>query len=286
MLLRSVEYVRPGSVEEAVQALAGADGARVLAGGQSLINVLKHRVAQVDLLVDVSRLDELRFVDVDADGSVELGAATTYDELDRSAELRAVHPKIAEVAAGTVDQQVRCRGTVGGNTCFNDPASNFPPLWLALGATLNVAGPDGPRSVPAEAFFLGHYRVALRPGELLRSISIPARGGAGVGYATLQLAKDSWALARAVAWVRSNGTIEDVRIVLGCVGPVPVRATAMEERLRGSAADPEAVRAAAGAAAEGIDPPSDAHAGGDYRRDMACVMAGRAVNEAMAGGAA
>jgi carbon-monoxide dehydrogenase medium subunit len=278
--------VRPVSVEEAVQALAGADGARVLAGGQSLINVLKHRVAQVDLLVDISRLDELRFVDVDADGSVELGAATTYDELDRSAELRAAHPKIAEVAAGTVDQQVRCRGTVGGNTCFNDPASNFPPRWVALGATLNVAGPDGPRSVPAEAFFLGHYRVALRPGELLRSISIPARGGAGVGYASLQLAKDSWALARAVAWVRSNGTIEDARIVLGCVGPVPVRATAMEERLRGSAADPDAVRAAAAAAAEGIDPPSDAHAGGDYRRDMACVMAGRAVNEAMAGGAA
>lgn len=283
MLLRSVDYLRPQSIDEAVQALAGQDGARVLAGGQTLINVLKHRVSTVDLLVDVSRLSDLRFIQVHADGSVELGAATTYDELDRSGELRRTQPKVSQVAAGTVDQQVRCRGTVGGNTCFNDPASNFPPLWVALGATLNVVGPDGTRAVPADEFFLGHYRVALRPGELLRSISLPALDGAGVGYSTLQLAKDSWALARAAAYVRGNGTIEDVRVVLGCVGPRPVRATAMEERLRGRPADREVVREACAAAAEGLQPASDAHASGEYRRDMACVMAGRAVNEATGG---
>jgi aerobic carbon-monoxide dehydrogenase medium subunit len=283
MLLAETEYLRPDTLAEAVEALAANAGARPLAGGQSLLNVLKHRAASVDLLVDISRLEELRGVAAASDGSLELGAGVTYSELERSDAVRASHPVVSEVAAGTVDWQVRNRGTIGGNACFADPASNFPPLLVALGATMNVSGPDGERALPAEDFFVGAYRTALGQGELLRSISLPALAGAGTGYQSLQLARDSWALARAAAYVRGNGSVEEIRIVLGCVAGTPVRAAAMEERLRGSETSAEAISAAASAAAEGIEPPSDVHASGSYRRDMACVMAERAVLEATGG---
>jgi carbon-monoxide dehydrogenase medium subunit len=284
MLLRSVEYLRPASLAEAVQALGDGDGARVLAGGQSLVNVLKHRAAAVDLLVDVSRLEELRGVTVRDDGGAEIGAAVTYDELDRDDALRAAQPTVCEVAHGLVDQQVRCWGTIGGNACYNDPASNYPPLLVALGATLRIAGPGGDREVGAGDFFVSAYRVALGRGELLRSVVLPPLGGAGVGYSSLQIARDGWALARASAYVRGNGTVDDVRVVLGCVGGRPHRATAVEDRLRGAEATEETVRAAAEAAPEGVDPPSDAHASAGYRRDMTRVVATRALLEAMAKG--
>jgi carbon-monoxide dehydrogenase medium subunit len=280
MLLRSVEYLRAATVAEAVQALQDDDGARVLAGGQSLLNVLKHRAAAVDLLVDVSRVDELRTITVRADGGAEIGAAVIYDELDRHAELRAAQPKVAEVASRLVDQQVRCRGTIGGNACFNDPASNYPPLLVALGATMRVAGPDGEREIPADSFFTSSYQVALRRGELLHSIVLPPVGDAGIGYSSVQIAREGWAIARAAVHVRTNGTFQDARIVLGCVAGRPVRATAVEERLRGADPTPEAVKAAAESAIEGIDPPSDSHASAGYRRDLTRVVVRRAVLEA------
>lgn len=285
MLLRTVDYLRPVGIADAVAALNDNEAARPLAGGQSLINVLKHRAAEVGLLVDVGRLEELRGLEVRPDGSAEVGAAVTYDELERAADLREAHAKLCEVAAHTVDQQVRCRGTLGGNACYNDPASNFPPLLVALGATMRVTGPRGDREVPAGGFFTGAYRTALGRGELLRSIVLPALGpGEGVGYASVLVARDSWAIARAAAFVRSNGAIEDARVVLGCVSPRPLRATGMEQRLRGQDASAETVRAAADAAAEGIDPPSDAHASGGYRRRMSPVVARRAVVEAIGQG--
>jgi carbon-monoxide dehydrogenase medium subunit len=289
MLLAATEYVRPASLEEALAALGSTAGARVLAGGQSLINVLKQRAATVELLVDVSRLEELRFIEVGNDGSVTIGAATTYVELERSAALRTVAPVIADVAAGTVDRQVRARGTIGGNACFADPASNFPPLLVALDATMEISGPAGPRSVPASEFFLGLYRTAVGAGELLRAITLPPLGGAGVGYRSLTIAADSWALARAAAWVRCAGTapkpIEAVRVVLGCVAGAPVRASATEAQLVGADPSEEAVSAAAALAAEGLAPPSDVHASGSYRREMAAVMAKRALLDAIGGAA-
>ena len=280
MLLRSVEYLRADTIADAVRALHDEEGARVLAGGQSLLNVLKHRAAAVDLLVDVSRLEDLRAITVQPDGGAEIGAAVTYDELDRHAALRAAHAKVCEVANGLVDQQVRCRGTIGGNACYNDPGSNYPPLLVALGATMRVVGPEGEREVSAEEFFTSTYQVALRRGELLRSIVLPPLGDTGVGYSSVQIARDGWAVARAVAHVRANGTIQDARVVLGCVAGRPVRATAVEERLRGAEPAPDDVRAAAEAASEGIDPPSDSHASAGYRRDLARVVVRRAVLEA------
>jgi carbon-monoxide dehydrogenase medium subunit len=282
MLLAATDYVRPDSLQEAVELLASNANARPLAGGQSLLNVLKHRAASVDLLVDISRLEELRQIDSSGDGAT-IGAGVTYAELERSDALRASHPVVAEVASVTVDRQVRNRGTLGGNICFADPASNFPPLVVALGATMNITGPGGERTLAAEDFFSGAHRTALEPGELLRSVTLPALGGAGTGYRTLPLARESWALARAAALVKSNGTIEDILVVLGCVAGTPVRATAMEDKLRGGQPTPEAIADASAAAGEGLEPPSDTHATGDYRRDMACVMAKRAVLAATGG---
>src|SRR5579862_1599665 len=236
MRLAATEYVRPTSVDGAIAALSSTPGARVLAGGQTLLNALKHRAVAVDLLVDVSRLEELRAIEIGADGSARIGAATTYRELASSAELRAVDPVIGRVAAGTVDRQVRARGTIGGNVCFADPASNFPPLLVALDAALEIRGPDGTRSVPASEFFVGMFRTAVGPGELLTSITLPPAAGAAAGYESLLLAADSWALARAVAVVRGNGTVTDVRVVLGCVAATPVRARATESALIGGPA--------------------------------------------------
>jgi aerobic carbon-monoxide dehydrogenase medium subunit len=284
MLLAETEYVRPDTLADAVQALASSPGARPLAGGQSLINVLKHRAASVDLLVDIGRLEELRRIAPAGDGAVEIGAGVTYAELEGSDALKGSHPVVSEVASVTVDRQVRNRGTIGGNICFADPASNFPPLMVALGATLNVSGPDGERAVAAEDFFTGAYRTALAPGELLRSVTLPALDGAGTGYQSLQAARDSWALARATALVKANGTVDEIRVVLGCVAGTPVRATAMEEQLRGKEPSEAAVATASVAAGEGLEPPSDSHATGSYRRDMACVMAKRAVLQATGGG--
>ena len=283
MILAETEYVRPDTLADAVAALASNERARALAGGQTLLNVLKHRASAVDLLVDISRLEELRGIEAGGDGSLEIGAGVTYAELESSDAVRGSHPVVSEVAAGTVDRQVRNRGTIGGNACFADPASNYPPLLVALGATMNIAGPGGDRALAAEDFFTGAWRTALEQGELLRSVRLPGLSGAGTGYRSLQLAQDSWALARAAAYVRSNGTVEDIRVVLGCVAGTPVRAGAMEEKLRGQQPSADAVREAAQAAGEGLEPPSDVHASGSYRRDMACVMAGRAVLAATGG---
>ena len=258
--------------------LVANPGSRPLAGGQSLLNVLKHRAAEVEAVIDISRLEELRGIDADG-GRLEIGAACSYDRIAASDAVASAHPKIAAVADGLVDQQVRCRGTIGGNACFNDPGSNYPPLLVALEATMRVVGPGGDREVAADQFFQDTYRVDLGPGELLRSIVIPAADGTAVGYSSLQ-AEDSWALARAVARVRCNGTIAEPRIVVGCVSGAQPRATAVEQALDGAEPSAEAIAAAAEQADEGLETASDAHASAGYRRKMARVMVARAVTEA------
>jgi carbon-monoxide dehydrogenase medium subunit len=280
MLLRSLRYGRPGSLGEAIEMLAANPGAKPLAGGQSLLNVLKHRAAEVDAVIDISRLEELRGIDADGSGRLEIGAGCSYDQIAANGAVAAAHPKVAEVAGGLVDQQVRCRGTIGGNACFNDPGSNFPPLLVALEATMRVVGPDGERQLAADQFFRDTYSVALEPGELLRSIVLAPADGATVGYSSLQLAEDSWAVARAVARVRCNGTIADPRVVIGCVSGAQPRAAAVEQALSGSEPGAAAIAAAAEQADQGIEPGSDAHASGDYRRKMAKVMVQRALTEA------
>jgi carbon-monoxide dehydrogenase medium subunit len=281
MLPRPFAYCRPDSLEEATEVLARYPEARALAGGQSLVNVLKLRAAEVEALVDISRLEELRFVSAGS-GQIEIGAGMRYREVAESGDVRGALPIVADIASRLVDVQVRNRGTIGGNVCYHDPASNFPPLLVALGAMLRVAAPDGQsRDVPAEEFFVGPYRTALGPGELLRSVVLPTGDGIGIGYQSVLLGVDSWALARAAAVVRGNGSIEKTRLVVSAIGPRPARQRAMEERLRGQAADAAAIEQALTGDLEDVDPVSDSHASAEYRLEMGRVMARRAVEQAV-----
>jgi carbon-monoxide dehydrogenase medium subunit len=284
MLLETVAYARPDTLAEALELLSGSDGAAPLAGGQSLVNVLKHRVASLDLLVDISRLDELRRIAPQPDGGLEIGACVTYDELDHSAPVRASHPLLADVAGHIEDQQIRDRGTIGGNCCLSDPTNNLPPLLVALDATMVIQSSDGNREVPAENFFHGYFATAVGEGELLTTIRIPGLPtGAGAGYSSVADGADSKAIARAAALIRANGTIEDARVVLACVSPAPIRHKGMEDSLKGANLDPEAIRAAAEAIGADLEPLGDAHGSADYRRAMARVTAERAVTQAIGG---
>src|SRR5262245_52721159 len=169
MLLREVGYARPSSVEEALGVLGESPAARALAGGQTLLNVMKARIASPEVLVDLNGLDELKGIELRPDGGLEVGAMTTLSEVMASAEARA-RPILGEVCAQVADVQVRNRGTIGGNVCANDPTNHLPPLLVALGARMTIVGEDATREVGAEDFFLGVYLTAVGPGELLTRI--------------------------------------------------------------------------------------------------------------------
>lgn len=281
MLLAPVDYYRPDTLAEAAEALDSTEGARPLAGGQSLISILKLRATTVELLVDISRLESLQAIEVAGDGSVRIGAGVTYDEMATSAELQAVYPRLSEVAAHTVDAQVRNRGTFGGNLCHNDPINNFPPVVVALDAVMHATGKDGDRDIAAADFFTGYFTNALSPNEILTGVTLPALNGRHIGYTEIEIGE---AAARAVALVAtSNGTIASASVALGCL-PIPVRRPAVEAALAGGPATAQAVADATASAGEGIEPLSDADATAEYRQAMASVVAKRAVMQAIEGG--
>jgi aerobic carbon-monoxide dehydrogenase medium subunit len=279
MLLRSVEYARPGSIDEAVRLLGAHGNARALAGGQSLVNVMKLRVASPDVLVDLADLEELRAIEASPDGGLELGPMATYSQLMLSAHVAERRPILAEVAAQIADVQVRNRGTLGGNVCSNDPTNHYPPLMVTMGATMTVRGPDGERTVTADEFFLGVYMTAVGPGELLTKITIPPASG-GDGFAAVAIGKDGTGIVTAAATLTGDGTVDSARITIGCVAAVPVRATQMEQALAGHEATEERARAAVQGLGASLDPPDDVHASAAYRRHLAEVLAVRAVVQA------
>jgi carbon-monoxide dehydrogenase medium subunit len=278
MLLREVEYVRAGSVDEAVALLGAHDGARALAGGQTLVNVMKARAAAPEVLVDLQDLDELHTIGFSADGSaLELGAMVTSAQIVASSEVDVARPILAEVAATIADVQVRNRGTIGGNVCVNDPTNHFPPLLVALDASFTVRGSGGERTVSADEFFVGVYETAVGEGELLTTVSVPTRSpGTGDAMTGLTLGAHGTYVVSAAASVSGDG----VRVSLGCVSSVPVRASAMESTLAGSDLSEDAVRAAAAGLGASLDPPGDVHASADYRRALAEISAVRAVLQA------
>jgi carbon-monoxide dehydrogenase medium subunit len=263
MLLREVAYARPTSLAEAIELLQADPGARALAGGQTLINVMKARAGSPDALIDLGGIEELRGIELGPDGTLEIGAMTTYSELMASSEARA-RPILGEVCAQIADVQVRNRGTIGGNVCTNDPTNHLPPLLAAVGAEFVISGRDGSRVVPAADFFLGVYLTAVAQGELLTSVRVPA--GRRDGFAAVTLGVDGTCIASAAASLNGH-----VRVALGCVDAVPV---VVEVESTDSAAVRDAVRAAS------FEPPSDVHASSDYRRHLAEVLAARAVSEA------
>jgi carbon-monoxide dehydrogenase medium subunit len=273
MLLREVDYARPATVDEAIAILARHDGARALAGGQTIVNVMKSRAASPDVLVDLARLEELRSIGFSAAGMLEIGAMVTCAQLTTSSEVEVARPILGEVAATIADVQVRNRGTIGGNVCVNDPTNHLPPLLVAIDATFTVRGDGGDRDVPADDFFLGVYLTAVGPGELLTKISVAPASNAGDGFAALTIGRHGTCIVNAAASVSGDG----VRIVIGCVASTPVRAAEMEERLAEGDLSEEAVRAAVRGLGATLDPPSDVHGSADYRRALAETLAVRAV---------
>jgi len=263
VLLREVEYAKPASIAEAITILAGSDGARALAGGQTLINVMKARAASPDVLVDLNGLDDLKGIELAADGTLTIGAMATYTDVVGSAEARA-RPILGEVCAQIADVQVRNRGTIGGNVCSNDPTNHLPPLMAAIGAQFTIASQSGERTVAASDFFLGVYMTAAGPGELLTKITIPA--GKHDGFAAVTLGADGTCIANAAASL--NGSL---RVALGCVDAVPIV-------VEPASSDDEAVREAVRGA--GLAPPADVHASSEYRAHLVEVLAVRAARQA------
>jgi aerobic carbon-monoxide dehydrogenase medium subunit len=279
MIPAKFDYVRPGSTAEAVQALAdGGDDAKVIAGGQSLLPLLRLRLAYPELLVDIGGLDELRGVS-DTGDSLLIGARTTHYQLVHD-PLIAEHCGLLAQAAGTVaDPAVRHRGTLGGALAHADPAGDLPAVALALEATLIAHGPGGEREIAARDFFVDYLTSSLSPDEILTGIRVPKLGADwGFRYEKFHRTAQSWATVGVAALVRrANGTVAEARIGLTNMGPVPVRATAAESAAAGAQAGRDALRAAAASADEGTDPPADLHGAPDYRRHLARVLTGRAL---------
>ena len=281
MIPAEFDYVRAGSVEEAVSTLGErGEDAKVLGGGQSLIPILRLRLAYPEVLVDVSTVDEMRGIREDGDRLV-IGAATTHDQVLRDQLVRTHCPVVAEVTQTIADPAVRHRGTFGGSIAHADPAGDLPALALALDASMEIAGSSGSRTVPASEFFLDYLQTALQPDEVLVSVSIPKLGdGWGHRYEKFHRVAQSWALVGVVAAVRrSNGAIDESRIGLVNMGPTPVRARAVEQAVAGVSSAAE-VSDAAASAAEGASPSSDLHASAEYRSHLARVLTRRAVSAA------
>jgi aerobic carbon-monoxide dehydrogenase medium subunit len=235
---------------------------------------MKARASAPDVLVDLTGIAALRGIRRTADGGLELGATTTYTDMMLSPEIAETRPVLAEVASVIADVQVRNRGTIGGNVCLSDPTNHFPPLMVALGATMNVRGRDGERRVPADEFFLGVYMTAVGPGELLASITVPA--GGRDGFDAVTIGKEGTCIVSAAASLDAPG---GTRVVLGCVDAVPVRAAQLESRLNGDLSE-GVLRESARGIGSSLQPPSDVHASAEYRRRLAEVCAARAVARA------
>ncbi|HEX6022964.1 MAG TPA: xanthine dehydrogenase family protein subunit M [Solirubrobacter sp.] len=278
MIPAEFDYVAPGSLDEALSALAsGGEDAKPLAGGHSLIPLMKLRLAAPSLLVDLRRLDELRGVSTDGD-VIRFGAMTRHHEVATGN-----YGLVAAAAATIADQQVRNMGTIGGSLAHGDPASDLPAVLLAAEGSVTIRGSGGEREVAAADFFEDYLTTAVGEGEILTSVTFPKLSGYGYGYQKFNRRQEDWAMVAVCALVKKapDGTIEDARVGLTHMGSTPLRATAVEEALRGQSV--EAIPAAAENAAEGTEPPADLNASADYKRHLARVLCKRALEAATAG---
>ncbi|MFJ4466993.1 FAD binding domain-containing protein [Streptomyces sp. NPDC089424] len=277
MIPPAFDYARPHSLEEAVRTLAdaGEDG-KVLAGGQSLLPLLRMRLAFPELVVDVGRIPELRGVREDGDTLV-IGAMTTHHEVLHDPLVRRHAGLLAEATATVADPAVRHRGTFGGSLAHADPAADLPAVALALDADMVVAGPGGRRTVAARDFFVDYLQTALAPDELLVEVRIPKTDGWAFHYEKFHPVAQSWPIVGVAVLVRrEDGHLTQARIGLANMGSTPLRATAAEQSLAG-ADGPEAVARAAETAAEGTRPSQDLAAGPEYRQHLTRVLTRRAV---------
>jgi aerobic carbon-monoxide dehydrogenase medium subunit len=281
MIPAAFDYLKPSTVEDAVAALREAgDEAKVLAGGQSLIPVLRLRMAAPSLLVDLGGLPQLRGVREDGD-ALAIGAMTTHAEVATDPLVARYAPMLAQAAAEVGDRQVRHLGTLGGSLAHADPAGDLPAVARALDARFVLAGADNRRTVGADEWSLDYFTTALAPDEILVEVRVPKYEGWGAHYEKFHRVAQSWAIVGVAAAVRrENGAIAEARVALTNMGPSPVRASAVEDALRGADASTGAVEAAAQHAAEGTDPPDDLSGSAEYRRHLARVLTARAVARA------
>jgi len=272
------DYVKPGSVEEAVTALVeGGEDAKIIAGGQSLLPVLRLRLAAPSLLVDLGGIAELKGIRDDGDGIV-IGAMTPYFELLGDNLVQEHVALLAQATHTVADNQVRHRGTLGGALAHADPAGDLGAPALALDAVMTIAGQSGTRTVSAADFFVDYFTTALGEGEILTEIRFPKYTGWGSHYEKFNRTAQAWSMCAVAAAVRvEGGSIAEARVGLTNMGTTPIRATGVEQALVGQPATAEAVRAAAEHATEGTAAPSDADAASDYREHLAKVLTGRAV---------
>jgi carbon-monoxide dehydrogenase medium subunit len=279
MIAAAFDYFRPSSLADALTLLARhGDDARALAGGHSLVPAMKLRLAEPRVLVDLSRVPELRGI-VEEDGAIVIGAMTTHAELAASPTLAAKCPLFARTAPQIGDVQVRNKGTIGGSLAHADPAADWPPVVLALDAELEIAATNGSRRIPATEFFKDIMQTALRPGELLRAVRVKPSGSAAAYVKTEQKAS-GFALCGVAAVV--NRTANSVSVAITGVSAVPFRARDVERALQGGPLTPERIADAARSAVAGAQIMSDIHGSQEYRAHLARVNVRRAIERAIA----
>jgi aerobic carbon-monoxide dehydrogenase medium subunit len=271
------EYAAPDSLEEAIRLLSeGGEDAKLLAGGHSLVPLMKLRLAAPSLLVDLRRVPGLAGVEADARG-VRIGAMTPHAHLQDRQELGL----LARVAGSIADQQVRNRGTIGGSLAHGDPASDLPAVLLTADGEVTARGASGERTIAASELFQDYLTTALAPDEVLTEVRFPPLEGYGGGYQKFNRRAEDWAMVGVCALVKaSDGTCEDVRVGLVHMGSIPLRAVATEEALRGQPLDEGRISQAADQADEGTEPPGDLNATPDYKRHLARVLTRRALRQA------
>jgi aerobic carbon-monoxide dehydrogenase medium subunit len=280
MIPTSFDYVRAGSVKEALNLLSAGDGSKVIAGGHSLLPMMRFRLVQTPRLIDISRLDELKGVQEFKKG-VRIGAATPYADLVESPLLKERCPIVAEVAAGIADIQVRNRGTIGGSLAHADPASDMPALMLALDAEFQFRSKKGGRrTAKARGFFQGAFTTDLADGELLTDILIPGMGRSAAAYHAFDSAASGYAIAGVGAVVqRKRTSISEIAVAFTGVGEIAFLATGFDPVI-GTKCDLAVVEQCAKEALSGVDIGGDVHAPADYRRHLAVVAARRAIQTA------
>jgi aerobic carbon-monoxide dehydrogenase medium subunit len=273
------DYTVPDTLEEAlVQLSEGGEDAKLLAGGHSLIPLMKMRLAMPSLLIDLRKLDGLRGIERQ-NGGFKIGALTTHAAVSQASELG-----VAAHAAGQIaDQQVRNRGTIGGSLAHGDSASDLPAVLLACDGSIVAQGPNAEREIAAADLFQGFLETAVNDNEIVTEVRLPAMDGYGFAYDKFTRRAEDWAMVGVCALVKVSGDrIEDARVAFTNMAATPVRATAVEEALRGQGVD--AIASASEAAAEGTDPPGDLNATPDYKRHLARVMTRRALEKAAGAG--
>ena len=280
MIPAEFDYVRPASLDEALAALReGGEDAKVLAGGHSLLPLMKLRLAAPTLLVDLGGVQGLTGIER-SNGGWRIGAMTPHAAMERESALGLA----SKVASTIADPQVRHRGTIGGSLAHGDPASDQLAILLAYEGSVVIRGESGEREVAAADLFHDYLTTAVADGEVLTEVRLPALDGYGFGYQKFNRRKEDWAMVAVGALVSKapDGTCEDVRIGLTHMSSVPLRATAVEDALRGQPLDPNSIAAAAELAAEGTEPPADLNASEDYKRHLARVLTKRALTDAAA----